>query len=115
MSDVYLLWGGRVDETYAYKYDVKTVVLTPSCRPGVGKKDEHTFFWDGTVSFRSNGEEVYSLLYDINFKPLLSYALMAFVFAPVDVWMRMELYDENKASKWLHDTGNLTMLYRARQ
>ena len=115
IGDVYLLWGGRVDEDFAYKHDVKTVVLTPSCKPGAGGVDEHTFFWDGMVSFRSNGEEVYSHTYDVDFVPVLSYAFMAFVFAPVDIWVKHRLYSELNAKRWLHNTSNLRALYDAQQ
>jgi hypothetical protein len=114
IGDVYLLWGGRVDDAFVYKHDVKTVVLTPSCTTGAGERDKHTFFWDGTVSFRSNGVEVYSLRYDIDFMPLLSYAFMAFVFAPADVWIREQLYRELYAMRWLHNTNNLRTLYSSK-
>ena len=115
IGDVYLLWGGRVDDAFVYKHDVKTVVLTPSCTPGAGEKDEHTFFWDGMVSFRSNGEEVYSHTYDVDFVPVLSYAFMAFVLAPVGVWVENRLYSELNAEKWLHNSKNLRALYDAQQ
>ena len=115
IGDVYLLWGGRVDEDFAYKHDVKTVVLTPSCKPGAGGVDEHTFFWDGMVSFRSNGEEVYSHTYDVDFVPVLSYAFMAFVFAPVDIWVGKRLYSELNAKRWLHTPVNWRTLYDAQQ
>ena len=103
----------RVDEAFVYKHDVKTVVLTPSRTPGAGERDEHTFFWDGTASFRVNGDEVYKCGYDDDFVPLLSNSFMAFVLAPADVWMEKNLYRELEARKWLKTSNNWRALYRA--
>ena len=67
------------------------------------------------MSFRSDGKEVYSHKYDIDFVSVLSYAFMAFVLAPVGVWVENRLHSELNAKKWLHNSENWRALYDAQR
>ena len=113
IADAYFLWSGDDDGDFAYRDDVKTVELEPSCIETEGEVDNRGFRWAGTMVFRSNGAEVHRVAYNSDPRVLHSCVFLAFLYADMENWTRYQLSVELFARDWLRE-GRFREVYRQR-